>query len=915
MTDQINKKNAKSHNKHNAAPRKGEQKSLEVLFFRIGETEFCARKGDLIDITGGNIISHLPLTPAYFDGVVDLNGATTYVFDLAALIGITSSISAREGTLLIISKKNPPAAFRVDEIIGHAIIKNEAIIPIPTYLKSEFIDVCAIHDEQLIPIINLKIIFKSILSKRIEAHAQLSLSLPAKVSNKKLSKKNTRFFLLGEETFAALDFDPTQPLFKFNDIAIIPGTPDFVLGITLFGGIALTIIDTSLRLNAKKSDGRKVLISKIGKDLFGFIVDTEKRRHKTTKDKTLELPHLTRKVWMTSAIFTEKEIIPILKLSSLLSPEEPIDKEILAKSYRPDPVFEQSFFKQKVNVTELILMGKHHALPATEVKEVITLKRYRNLPGLPSIVIGVSEHKGALLPVIDMGACFGIKSEMTKSWKMIHLENGDFSALVITKATLDEKELPLKLHRKMPLMMKHRFLYGCYPNNEAKMISLTLNVYKMAVYFDEEMLKEIFKSSISGVKEDKMITDSEPSSTQSDAPLNAPDNLNDQTKSLDTESLDPTKDTVGSSPITNEQKDGSEAPNKQHDAPINTEEAKPSQSDTQFNSLDESNAEAEPLNQPKHPGEVPSTMDKQKNGVETIKGTEEKIKEADSIAANETSHTDPVLSVRPVESTQDSFSPKVSNVAPSSSVASKKLNTKNGDYTKSLKHTKSRSSSWMLLSIILLLCIALFSFFWPGSDSIRKQANIKPQITTIKEHSIKNDSFEKKAIARPALKKDFPSIIKIPAIDDKTPPTEKKEAGHAISKTPITEQADIQSEDYLMKTEAVEQKNNPTPFIPVETIKPVNKDVIQTLKPKKWKRNKNKYYPPLGEFDFYTVEEGDTLWDIAEAYSKNPYDYNLVAEDNKIIDPDLIYPGQRLRLQKKLKVDKAVLPEQNKVVP
>ena len=99
-------------------------------------------------------------------------------------------------------------------------------------------------------------------------------------------------------------------------------------------------------------------------------------------------------------------------------------------------------------------MGKHHALPATEVKEVISLKGYRNLPGLPSIVIGVSEHNGALLPVIDIEACFGIKSEMTKSWKMIHLENGDFSALVITKAALDEKELPPELHRKIPLIMK-----------------------------------------------------------------------------------------------------------------------------------------------------------------------------------------------------------------------------------------------------------------------------------------------------------------------------------------------------------------------------------------------------------------------------------------------------------------------------
>ncbi|MDT8318548.1 MAG: chemotaxis protein CheW [bacterium] len=845
MTDQINKKADKANNKQKKTLRKVDKENMEILFFRLGETEFCARKDDLIDITGGNIIYHLPLTPAYFDGVVDLNGATTYVFDLAALAGINSITSAHEGTLLIVSKKNPPTAFRVDEISGEAIIKNEAIIPMPPYLKSEFIDSCAIHEERLTPIINLRIILKSILSTRIEASAKLSISPPAEISKKKLSDENIKLFLLGEETFASLDFDSKQPLLNVSDITAIPGTPDFVLGISLFQRMALTIIDTSLRLNRKKSDGRKILISKIGKNLFGFIVDAEKKRRKTTIDKTLELPRLTSKKWMTSAIFTGKEIIPILKLGSLLSPEEPVTKETLAKSYRPDHSFEQSFFKQKVNITEFILMGKHHALPAAEVKEVLALKRYRNLPGLPSIVIGVSEHKGTLLPVIDIEACFGIKSEMTKSWKMIHLENGDFSALVTTKAALGEKELPPELHRNIPLMMKHRFLYGCYPNNEAKMISLALNVYKMAVYFDEEILREIFKSPASVTKEDKRICAGELSPKQSDPPLNAPAYLNGQINSLP-----PEKDTIGVFSSAEEQKGGLETPNKEHDASINTEKPEIFKADTPFKSLGESSSEEESLIPPEQPGEASVPEDEQKKRFESIQNTEEKTKEPDAIA-------------------------------------SKKSNPKNGVYTEELKHTKSRGPMWITVSIFLLICITLFSFFSPGRDAIKKERNAKPQ-------------------------------TQAPNIYDKIPPAEKRKTDYVVPKA-----AAIQEKDYIKKPEAIEPKTNPapekqkpsTPIMPVETTKPVPKSSIQTPGPKKWKRNKNKYYPPLGEFDFYTVEEGDTLWDIAGAYSKNPYDYNLVAEDNKIIDPDLILPGQRLRLQKKLKVDKTALPEQNKISP
>lgn len=872
MTDQIKKKAGKSNNKQKAAPRKVDKKSMAILFFRLGETDFCARKDELIDISGGNIIYHLPLTPAYFDGVVDLKGATTYVFDLAALVGITSGTSAHEGTLLIISKKNPPAAFRVDEISEEAEIRNEAIIPIPAYLKSEFIDACAIHEERLIPIINLNRIFKSIQSERIETVAKLSLSPPAEVAKKKLSKENRKFFRLGGDLFAALDLDPIQPLFKLGHIAVIPGTPDFILGIALFQGQALTIIDTSLRLNGEKSAGRKVIISKIGKDLFGFIVDAEKKRRKITKDRTLDLPQLTRKKWMTSAIFTGDEIIPILKLSHLLSPEEPINKEILAKSYSPNRLFEQGFFKQKANITELILMGRHHALPAKEVKEVVALKRYRDLPGLPSIVIGVSEHKGILLPVIDMEACFGIRSEMAKNWKMIHLENGDFSALVITEAALDEKELSPDLHRKVPLMMKHRFLYGCYPNNEAKMISLILNVFKMAVYFDEEMLREIFKNPASVVKEDKDVTANVSSSEESGAPLNTASGIDGKTASLD-----PRQDTVESLPTTTEEKGDPDTPDKEHGGLFDTEEAKASRADTQLKSLDETRVAAEPLSRPEQPGEASSTPDGQRSGLETIKDGEEKIKEPGSILSKETFHTDPLLPARPAGTVQHTIAPEARNVAPSSSVA------------------KPRSPIWIFLSVFLLLCMALFFFFRPHSQSIRKEEALKPYI----------------------------AIIKNATIEEKAPPAEKRKGNHVISKTTTTEHEALQGEDHIMKAEAVKTKNDPTPekiklsmsAMPAKITKPEDKDALQTIKPKKWKRNKNKYYPPLGEFDFYTVEDGDTLWDIAAAYSKNPYDYNLVAEDNKIIDPDLIYPGQRLRLQKKLKVDKAGLPEQTKVVP
>ena len=52
----------------------------------------------------------------------------------------------------------------------------------------------------------------------------------------------------------------------------------------------------------------------------------------------------------------------------------------------------------------------------------------------------------------------------------------------------------------------------------------------------------------------------------------------------------------------------------------------------------------------------------------------------------------------------------------------------------------------------------------------------------------------------------------------------------------------------------------------------------------------------------YVVKEGDTLWDISERFLGNPFDWPEVWKKNDfIVNPDLIYPGQTLRLKAMIK--------------
>jgi len=57
--------------------------------------------------------------------------------------------------------------------------------------------------------------------------------------------------------------------------------------------------------------------------------------------------------------------------------------------------------------------------------------------------------------------------------------------------------------------------------------------------------------------------------------------------------------------------------------------------------------------------------------------------------------------------------------------------------------------------------------------------------------------------------------------------------------------------------------------------------------------------PVVSREVIHIVVKGDTLWDIAKHYVQNPYRYPELAKLSKIKNPDLIYPGEKVRIIKK----------------
>ncbi len=174
------------------------------------------------------------------------------------------------------------------------------------------------------------------------------------------------------------------------------------------------------------------------------------------------------------------------------NPTDNIDDSSLSGEYSTDSQFHLQFTNKEVEVLEFSLLGTRHALPKSEVEDSFNLKPFRYVPNIKPIIAGVAEHNGELLPVLDPAVCFQRESVVTSDWQMILIKNGNFRALVLTDTVFGPRRLSVKMQRDLPFEVPHTLVYGCYPDESS--VRLIFNTQALAVHFDTQMFRKLFSS-------------------------------------------------------------------------------------------------------------------------------------------------------------------------------------------------------------------------------------------------------------------------------------------------------------------------------------------------------------------------------------------------------------------------------------
>ncbi|HAK60916.1 MAG TPA: hypothetical protein DCO77_11120, partial [Nitrospiraceae bacterium] len=461
----------------------------ELLLLNLGGIRYGVWKDEILAVRGIETLHRLPLSPTCIAGMSILDDRTITLADLSVCIGLSPITRRGKNRILVLSEEEKVPGFIIDGEIKEVSISSSDVFDIPDYLKTPLIKTCALHASEPVPIIDIALLYDRVLTADREppmADFHVTGQRPLSLS----SIRSVRVFVSGGESFAAPAGDIKHDAVKPGRASRLALIPPYVNGIAHYRGRIIPLIHLSRRIKLPKA-GRAGLmfVARLGKEDFGLLVDSDKGKLYTRNLKLKELPPLTQCRWMRFAALRRKEILPLIDTGVLVSASPEHEEEMpLPDRYKPASRFGEQYGREDVGVAEFLLLGVRHALPASEVVDSFRIKQYRRVPNVEPLVIGVAEHDGDLLPVLDLAMCFGRRSIVTPTWQMMLVKNGDFRALVITEEAFEASQLTVPQQRGVPIVLPHSVVYGCYP--AAATVRLILNVEALAVHFDKALVKE-----------------------------------------------------------------------------------------------------------------------------------------------------------------------------------------------------------------------------------------------------------------------------------------------------------------------------------------------------------------------------------------------------------------------------------------
>ncbi|GGG48606.1 chemotaxis protein CheW [Pseudohongiella nitratireducens] len=134
-------------------------------------------------------------------------------------------------------------------------------------------------------------------------------------------------FQLEDETYG-VDVMVVREVLKYQDIAPVPGAPDYVMGIINIRGTVISVINTRLRFGLPEKEpeeNTRIVILEIGQHIVGIVVDSVAEVVYMKRSEIESAPQVNKDDsarFIQGVCHRDDKLIILVELDKLLSEEE-----------------------------------------------------------------------------------------------------------------------------------------------------------------------------------------------------------------------------------------------------------------------------------------------------------------------------------------------------------------------------------------------------------------------------------------------------------------------------------------------------------------------------------------------------------------------------------------------------------------
>jgi len=376
-----------------------------ALTFRVGERALAIPAGDVAEVVGPIPVTRTPLAPPGLLGVANVRGRVAPILSLRRLLRHAAD---GPGGQVVVLAGDDPVGLAVDRVTGLAELPGDA---------DAWVDV------------------EALLAQAVAAAPTRRASSRSGVATVSAALEPASAFLafeVGGQAFAiALDVFEDVARVPAN-IAVLPGGDAAMLGAVELRGAILPVVSLRALLGfaaGQPSAASRLLVMRVGAARVAFLADRVRAVVRLRDSEIEPAPRLLNRGGGEARI--DRVARSPQGLLAIPAPERLFDAATLATLQASGNAVADAAAESAAAMSFLRfrLGAERYALPAEAVTEVVRAPRApTRTPHGPEFLVGLMNHRGAVLPLIDQRRRFGAPATRSGSSRVIVTRVGDLAA-------------------------------------------------------------------------------------------------------------------------------------------------------------------------------------------------------------------------------------------------------------------------------------------------------------------------------------------------------------------------------------------------------------------------------------------------------------------------------------------------------